>query len=134
MAGLGATSPLAAASANVGVPPISRQAETLTARRRSTRYATPIHPPGHALRGSKVEVKLKWIANTSRPIAAPPEVIDLMEAPKRSLVQSGALPVPAKAKRAKVVDRRQPQLLMPVQGGGTAKEARATKPAPGVAC
>ena len=54
-----------------------------------------------------------------------------MEALKRSLMQKGALPAPATAKRAKVADRRQPQLLMPVAGGSKAKKAVATsKPAP----
>jgi DNA end-binding protein Ku len=77
-----------------------------------------------------VEAKLKGIVKTPRPIAAPPKVIDLMEALRRSLVQSGALPAPAKAKRAKVVDRRQPQLLMPVRGGGKGKEPSTVTEAP----
>jgi hypothetical protein len=58
-------------------------------------------------------------------------VINLMEALKRSVVEKGALPASAKAKRAKVADRRQPQLLMPVAGGGRTKEPPATsKPDP----
>jgi hypothetical protein len=40
-----------------------------------------------------------------------------MEALKRSLMDKGALLAPAKAQRAKPVDRRQPQMLMPVGGG-----------------
>jgi hypothetical protein len=54
---------------------------------------------------------------TPRAFADPPKVIDLMEALKRSLMDKGALPAPAKAQRAKPVDRRQPQMLMPVGGG-----------------
>jgi DNA end-binding protein Ku len=81
-----------------------------------------------------VEAKLKGIAKTPRPIEAPPKVIDQMEALKRSLVQSGATPAPARAKRARPVDRRQPQMLMPVQGGSKGKKTSATaKSAPTIA-
>ena len=79
-----------------------------------------------------VEAKLKGIAMTPRPIAAPPKVINLMETLKRSLMEKGALPAPAKAKRAKAPDRRQSQLLTPVAGAGRAKKPAATSaPAPG---
>jgi DNA end-binding protein Ku len=77
-----------------------------------------------------VENKLKGIITKPRTIAPPPKVIDLMEALKRSLRETVALPTPAKAKRAKPVDRRQPQMLMPVGGGKTKKPAAAAKPAP----
>jgi len=40
------------------------------------------------------------------------------------------LPTATRAKRAKPVDRRQPQLLMPVAGGKVRKPAAAAKPAP----
>jgi DNA end-binding protein Ku len=87
-----------------------------------------------ALRGL-VENKLKGIATTPRAIAAPPKVIDLMEALKRSLMEGGVPPAQTKAtKRAKVADRNQPQLLMPVQGGRKAQKPVAeAEPAPTVA-
>jgi DNA end-binding protein Ku len=77
-----------------------------------------------------VDNKLKGIETKPRIFAEPPKVIDLMEALKRSLVESGALRAPAKAKRAAKVDRRQPQMLMPVSGGGRAKKPAAAAPAP----
>jgi len=39
-------------------------------------------------------------------------------------------PTATGTKRARPVDRRQPQLLMPVAGGGLRKPAAAAKPAP----
>jgi hypothetical protein len=77
-----------------------------------------------------VDDKLKGITTKPSAIADPPKVIDLMEALKRSLVETGALRTPAKAKRVKPVDRRQPQILMPVGGGKEKKSAAATKSAP----
>jgi hypothetical protein len=53
-----------------------------------------------------------------------------MEALKRSLMDKGALPTPAKAKRTKPVDRRQPQMLISVCGGKAKKPAAAAKPTP----
>jgi DNA end-binding protein Ku len=87
-----------------------------------------------ALRGL-VENKLKGIATAPRTFAEPAKVIDLMEALKRSLVENGALPAQTKAKAAPKrgkIDRTQPQLLMPVQGGAK-KPAAEAKPAPAVA-
>ena len=81
-----------------------------------------------------VEQKLKGIVTAPRPSAAPPKVIDLMDALRRSLVASGALPAAGKVKRAKAPDRKQPQLLMPVRGGSDAtKKPAAAKPAPAAA-
>jgi DNA end-binding protein Ku len=76
-----------------------------------------------------VDNKLKGITTKPRTFAPPPKVSDLMDALKRSLMDKGALPTPAKAKRAKPVDRRQPQMLLPV-GGGKKKPTAAAKPAP----
>jgi DNA end-binding protein Ku len=84
-----------------------------------------------ALRGL-VENKLKGIATAPRTFAEPAKVIDLMEALKRSLVESGALPARAKTPKRGKVDRAQPQLLMPVQGGAK-KPAAAAKETPAVA-
>jgi hypothetical protein len=53
-----------------------------------------------------------------------------MEALKLSLMDKSALPMPTKAKRTKPVDRRQPQMLMPVGGSKAKKPAAAAKPAP----
>ena len=55
-------------------------------------------------------------------VEAPPKVIDLMEALKRSLAQSDKKPA-AKGKAAP--DRRQANLLLPVSGGGKGRETRA---------
>jgi len=76
-----------------------------------------------------VENKLKGVTTTPREIADPPKVIDLMAALRASLMEKGALRTPTKAKRAKPVDRRQPQLLMPV-GGGKGKKPAVAKPSP----
>jgi DNA end-binding protein Ku len=58
-----------------------------------------------------------------RPAAAPPKVIDLMDALKRSLSEGGAKPAAKKAKAAP--DRRQATMLLPVEGGKAASAAGA---------
>jgi DNA end-binding protein Ku len=79
-----------------------------------------------------IEAKMEGVAIKPRAVSAPPPVIDLMAALKRSLAQEA----PAKGgtaekqeKRTKArPDRRQPSLLLPVSGGRKRKEEPAVGP------
>jgi DNA end-binding protein Ku len=111
-------------------PDLLAIAETIIERARGKFDPADFHDSYQGALRELVDNKLKGITTTPRTIAEPPKVIDLMEALKRSLMDKGALPTPAKAKRTKPVDRRQPQMLMPVGGGKGKKSGAVAKPAP----
>jgi DNA end-binding protein Ku len=76
-----------------------------------------------------IEAKVKGLPIKPREVSAPPPVIDLMAALKRSLAQE--TPTKSRTKterRAKAVsDHRQPSMLLPVSGGRRGKEEPAAE-------
>ena len=72
-----------------------------------------------------VEAKLKGRSIKPKAAVAPPMVVDLMAALKRSLDQETS-PPSAKSKRKSTGDRRQGHLLLPVSGKGKRSTAAAT--------
>ena len=75
-----------------------------------------------------IEAKMKGLTVKPREIAAPPPVIDLMTALKRSLAREASGSKHTAPKMAP--DRRQPALLLPVPGGRKRKAQTAAEPPP----
>jgi DNA end-binding protein Ku len=122
------TAEFSASDASAVDPELLSIAETIIERAKGTFDPADFHDSYQDALRELVDNKLKGIVTAPRTIADPPKVIDLMEALKRSLAETGALP--AKARRgSKPVDRRQPQMLMPVGGTKAKKPAAAATPA-----
>src|ERR1700739_4931871 len=102
-------------------------------RQRTGTFDPSIHRDRYqeALR-ALIEAKLRGLLIRPREVIAPPPMIDLIVALKRSLAQDPPVisGTTTKEKRARTAaDRRQRSLLLPVAGGGKRKEEPATRPA-----
>ena len=85
-----------------------------------------------------IEAKMKGLPIRPRAVGAPPPVIDLMAALKRSFAREGASEEPGARttpkRRGRAADRRQAPLLLPLSGGRKRKQeavAKTTTPTPG---
>lgn len=75
-----------------------------------------------------VESKAAGRPAARKPAAAPPKVINLMEALKQSLAEGGGKPAASRRKTASG-DRRQGHMLLPVEGGKGKAAEQAVEPA-----
>jgi DNA end-binding protein Ku len=126
------TAEFSASDASAVDPELLSIAETIIERAKGTFDPAEFHDNYQDALRELVDNKLKGIVTTPLAIAEPPKVIDLTEALKRSLSETGALRTPGKTKRSKPVDRRQPHMLMPVKGGQEKRPAAVAKPAPAI--
>jgi DNA end-binding protein Ku len=109
-------------------PDMVAVAETIIERRAGEFDPSEFHDGYQEAMRALVESKVAGKPMARRKGAeAPPKVVDLMDALKRSLAQSEKKPA-AKGKAAP--DRRQANLLLPVSGGGNAQAKATPRAAP----
>jgi DNA end-binding protein Ku len=102
-------------------------AETILARYEGEWEPEEFHDRYQDALRAMVEAKIKGLpAAAPEPVAPPSNVVDLMAALKKSLASEA--PRGEAKKTKKPADRRQTNMLLPVQGSGKAAEKAAEKP------